>query len=99
MKKVVDFSKINFHDLRLYATKIGVKSPTVYNKGELIEKIKEVENGMVLPEEQKRGRPRKENLYFEEDKTSPSKKEIMFEIKNLIGMMENVLEMVSKLKD
>ena len=94
-----DYDKVNFHDLRTYARSIGVKSPTTYSKKELIKKIKEVESGFVAPSEEKRGRPSNAKLLTDTQFVSYSRKEIMFEIMEIIKLMEDVFDKVSKLKD
>ena len=43
--------------LRDYAHKIGVKHPTTYVKKDLIEKIKQLERGVIDPHYSNRGRP------------------------------------------
>ena len=58
----MDYSKANIHVLRMYAKEIGVKSPSVYTKSVLIEKIKAVESGKTKPYFSKRGRPNSERL-------------------------------------
>ena len=45
----MEYERINFHELRKYARKIGVKAPTTLNKATLIEEIKKVERGEVKP--------------------------------------------------
>ena len=99
MLGVGDYSKINFHELRLYARQIGVKKPTTYNKKELIEKIKQIEKGQVAPVVEKRGRPIKQSLFAKQKEFSSNKREIMFEIRQVIGIMEDLYDKVAKLKE
>ena len=51
------YNEFHLTDLRRFARKIGVKSPTKYNKDKLIEKIIEIEKGIEEPFYSKKGRP------------------------------------------
>ena len=59
--KEKDYNNLGLMQLRLYARKIGVKSPTALQKNKLIEKILEIENGKAFPTFSRRGRPPKIN--------------------------------------
>ena len=53
------YNEVHLTDLRRFAKKIGVKSPTKYKKDKLIEKILEIEKGLVEPCYSTKGRPAK----------------------------------------
>ena len=69
----MDYLKINLHALRTYAKDIGVKSPSIYTKSVLIEKIKAVESGKTKPYFSKRGRPNSERLSVCDKNTQKNK--------------------------
>ena len=99
--------KYNFYDfglmqLRIYAKKIGVKAPTACTKIELIEKIKQVEDGIVKPYFSERGRPRKNDFFlFDEHQEEREKylKQLDIEnkeLKNKIKELTNINEKIEK---
>ena len=53
----MDYLKQNLHNLRAYAKSIGVKTPSIYKKSDLIEKIEEIKNGKTKPHFSAKGRP------------------------------------------
>ena len=57
--KGVDLEKVNFASLRVIARRLGIKSPTVKRKGELIKDIKNVLSGSEeeLKDKTRKGRP------------------------------------------
>ena len=96
----MDYSKTNLHVLRTYAKEIGVKSPSVYTKSVLIEKIKGVESGKIKPFFSKRGRPTSEtSLTALSGEKAISKQRltlIVSEIKKLLTNLEKEIEKLKK---
>ena len=67
----MDFTKemyknFNIYELRVYAMKIGVKSPTTKTKETLVSEIEKIKNGELSPyiKPNNRGRPSKNSLTF-----------------------------------
>ena len=58
---IKNYSQYHIADLRIYAKKIGVKSPTTKNKKEMIKSIRDIEEKGVNPEYSNRGRPTKKS--------------------------------------
>jgi hypothetical protein len=58
-----ELCEMNLHFLRTIAREMGVKSPTKYNKNELMAEIIKIENGEKEPVEyNRRGRPLKNTV-------------------------------------
>lgn len=55
----VQLDQLSLFELRNAAREMGVKSPTTYNKGELIDKMISISTGKIAPVKTNRGRPPK----------------------------------------
>ena len=95
----MDYSKTNLHILRMYAKEIGVKSPSVYTKSVLIEKIKDVKSGKTKPYYSKRGRPTSETyLTALSGEKAISKQRLMFIVSEIKKLLTNLEKEIEKLK-
>lgn len=56
---IEQLNELSLFELRNAAREMGVKSPTTYNKGDLIEKMISVSTGKIAPVKTNRGRPPK----------------------------------------
>ncbi len=94
----MDYSKTNLHILRMYAKEIGVKSPSVYTKSVLIEKIKAVESGKTKPYFSKRGRPNSEiSLTTLGRENTKSKQRLMQNIKAIKKRLRDLEKEIANL--
>ena len=56
---ISELNDLSLFELRNAAREMGVKSPTIYNKGDLINKMMSISSGSVAPTKSNRGRPPK----------------------------------------
>lgn len=94
----MDYSKANIHVLRTYAKEIGVKSPSIYTKSVLIEKIKDVKSGKTKPYFSKRGRPNSEiSLTTLGRENTKSKQRLMQNIKAIKKRLRDLEKEIANL--
>lgn len=68
---VQELDELSIFDVRAIARTVGVTSPTKHNKGELIEFIYKISNGLMAPPEPPRhGRPPKTRIFFTGEQAS-----------------------------
>ncbi|MBR3804196.1 MAG: Rho termination factor N-terminal domain-containing protein [Clostridia bacterium] len=82
-----ELEKTSFAQLKVYARAIGVKSPTIFKKSELIDMIIKVENGEILPIFSNRGR----KPYLSELTAHKSNNEYEYKVKKLIIELNEVM--------
>ena len=94
--EIMEYYTTSLHDLRNYARAIGVKSPCIYNKAELIVKIKQVESGKIKPYYSNKGRPaygddninQREKKDQEHSKSKTEKQAILFVIESIKNFLD-----------
>ncbi|MDE6060670.1 MAG: hypothetical protein K2G31_04300, partial [Clostridia bacterium] len=69
-----ELEELSIFDVRALAKTFGVTSPTKHNKGELVDLIYKISNGLMAPPQPPRhGRPPKSRLSFTGEQDSSSK--------------------------
>lgn len=96
----MDYDKMNLLALRNYARELGVKHPTGYAKGKLINEIEKILRGETEPYRTSRGRPPKtatvESLIIkEENKIEKDKTEIKIQ-KAFVDFRKEVFDTVDR---
>ena len=100
----MEYYTTSLHDLRNYARAIGVKSPCIYNKAELIVKIKQVESGKIKPYYSNKGRPaylndninKREEKARENSKSKTEKQAILFVVKRIIKFLDGLAKEIEE---
>lgn len=95
-KKMIDVSNLRIYELRDYARKIGVKSPTTKVKKQLISEINLINSNQLKPHKTTKGRKPiisfalgEKNQKFIFDEIEKTKKNI---IKQLDAFLEKILQ-------
>ena len=86
--------KMSIYPLRKIGKDLGVKSPCVLNKKELIETILGIQDGKIKPVSSKRGRPTLNSNYqsVENDKKNKEQKEKIEVAKKLLIKAQKLLQ-------
>lgn len=89
--------EISLYDLRRFAKEMGVKSPSMLRKKELIEAIIDVKRGNKLPDKSKKGRPCKKSFLGKEPNDDARFDEVISECEKLIKLRQELKEDVERI--